>query len=124
MKEITFGTKIKALRQERKFTLKDLSEKSGIEITYLSKIENDRTGIPKESTIDKLIAALKINPDTKDELFRLTKRLTPDFKESIIGNKTYFDVFRATKDLTEKELKGILEEIENRKKKKHEDTKK
>jgi transcriptional regulator with XRE-family HTH domain len=126
MKEITFGTKIKALRQERKLTLKDLSEKSGIEITYLSKIENDKTGTPKESTIDKLISALKINLDTKEELFRLAKRLPHDLKEGITKSKAFFDVFRAAKDLSEKELEGILEEIEIKKRKRadHENTKK
>jgi transcriptional regulator with XRE-family HTH domain len=124
MKEITFGAKIKALRQERKLTLKELSEKSKIGITYLSKIENDRTGSPEESTINKLIAALKVNSDTKEELFRLAKRLPHDLKEGITKSKTFFDVFRAAKDLSEKELEGILEEIKKRKKAEHENNKK
>jgi transcriptional regulator with XRE-family HTH domain len=124
MSEIKFGTKIKELRQVKKLTLKELSEKSKIGITYLSKIENNKTGIPAIETIDKLIAALNVNEETQEELFRLAKQLPPDIKDSVTKSKALFDVFRAAKDLNENELKGLVEEIERRKKSKHEDNKK
>ena len=112
-----FGTKIKDLRKERNFTLKDLSEKSGIEITYLSKIENNKTGVPEIRTIDKLITALDVDEKTKEELFRLAGQIPPDIKNSITERKDLFDVFRVAKDLNENELLELVQQI---KKKKHE----
>lgn len=38
---MTYGERIRQLREERQMTLRDLSEKSLIEYTVLSKIEND-----------------------------------------------------------------------------------
>ena len=35
------GKRLKALRKEKKITLKELSEKSGVQIATLSRIEND-----------------------------------------------------------------------------------
>jgi len=124
MSNIKFGTKIKELRQAKDLTLKELSEKSGIGITYLSKIENNKTGIPAIETIKKLIAALDVNKEMQEELFRLAKQLPPDIQDSVTKSKALFDVFRAAKDLDENELKGLVEKIENLKKSKHADNKK
>jgi transcriptional regulator with XRE-family HTH domain len=39
---MTLGTRIKALRKAKGFTQRQLAELTGVDFTYLSKIENDR----------------------------------------------------------------------------------
>ncbi len=58
--EIKAGTALKGFRIERGWTLAELSEKSGLPVSTLSKIENDKM----ELTVDKLLRiglALEIN---------------------------------------------------------------
>jgi transcriptional regulator with XRE-family HTH domain len=112
----TFGNKIRELRKEKHLTLKQLSKKSGIEITYLSKIENNKTGSPEINTIEKLATALNVGQDTKEELYRLAKQIPSDIKNNITKSKVFFDVFRSAKDFNEEELLRIVDEIKKRKK--------
>ncbi|MFR9307529.1 MAG: helix-turn-helix domain-containing protein [Lachnospiraceae bacterium] len=46
---ISIGTKIKALRTEKKYTLKELSEKSGLSIGFLSQLEHGKSTIAIDS---------------------------------------------------------------------------
>ena len=66
---IKFGDKIREMRRRDKLTLRELSERSEIELTYLSKLENNKTGVPEEKTIEKLVKALRVNTDEREELF-------------------------------------------------------
>lgn len=113
----TFGKKIRCLRKDRDLTLRALSEISGIEITYLSKIENDKTGIPEVKTIEKLARALSVTQDTKEELYRLAKQIPADIKNNITESKFFFEVFRSSKDFNDQDLLKIVEEIKKKKKK-------
>lgn len=60
MQEIKeLGSKIKKLRRERKFTLTELSEKSGVSQGYLSRIENGKND-PTFSVLLQIARALQI----------------------------------------------------------------
>lgn len=116
MKKELFGVKIRMLRKDKGMLLKDLAVKSGIELTYLSKIENDRTGIPEAGTIEKLAKALGVDEDAKQELFRLAKQIPPEWKEIIAAKEGLFEIFRSTKDFDEQQLRELIEDIKKRKK--------
>ena len=64
------GIRLKSCRQKREMKLKDLAEKTGLSVGYLSKIENG-TGNPSLDNIQKICYALEISPNellaTKDE---------------------------------------------------------
>jgi len=111
----TFGDKIRALRRDRNLTLKELSEKSRIGITYLSKIENNRYKSPKIKTIGLLAKALGIDEDTKQELFCLARQYPPDLQEDIAKSKAMFEVFRSAKNFSEQEFLDIVQEIRKKK---------
>lgn len=55
-----YGERIRNLRQERKLSLKELSRKSGLSVSYLSEVERGRK-TPSLNTIDKLCNALNIS---------------------------------------------------------------
>lgn len=54
--ELTLGMKLKTLRNSKKMTLQEVSEKSGVSIVELSQIENDKNK-PQMGTIKKLSKA-------------------------------------------------------------------
>ena len=49
---------IKDIRKERKLTLRELSEKTGLSVSYLSEIENNKVKEPSFIVICKICAAL------------------------------------------------------------------
>ena len=54
-----FGQVIKALRKKRQFTQEDLSEKSGIGVQHISRIENGSAN-PTLKIVSALAAALEV----------------------------------------------------------------
>jgi transcriptional regulator with XRE-family HTH domain len=54
-----FGPILKDLRTKAGFTLRDLATKVGVDVSYLSKIENGRVPPPSEAVVFKLAEALK-----------------------------------------------------------------
>ena len=54
-----FGQMIKALHKNRQFTQEDLSEKSDIEVQYISRIENGSAN-PTLKIVSALAAALEV----------------------------------------------------------------
>ncbi|MCG8413690.1 MAG: helix-turn-helix domain-containing protein [Pseudomonadales bacterium] len=67
-----FGEKLRRLRQERNWTQPDLAEKLGIEQSWLSKIENDKS-IPSSELLEKIAGAFGL------ELPALLDGLDPDY---------------------------------------------
>lgn len=58
---MSLGENIRRLRREKGWTQSDLSERTGIKINHLSRLEQDE-GDPKASTINKLIEAFGCTP--------------------------------------------------------------
>ncbi|MEK8126983.1 helix-turn-helix transcriptional regulator [Paenibacillus filicis] len=65
---MTFGTRIKQLRQQQELTLRKLSEKSGISYSLSHAIEKDEL-IPTREAVLSLARALQ--QDHTEELLRL-----------------------------------------------------
>ncbi|EKB47571.1 helix-turn-helix domain-containing protein [Cecembia lonarensis] len=59
---IIFGLKLKQLRKDKNLSLQDLSEKTGISISYLNEIEKSKK-YPKADKVFKLAAALEVEYD-------------------------------------------------------------
>jgi len=58
-----FGKRLRELRREKGFTLRQLAELAGVDFTYLSKVENDRVPYtPAADTIRTLARALGVDP--------------------------------------------------------------
>lgn len=63
VKELQIGLKIRRLRQDKRLTLQDLSDRSGLSKPLLSQIENDQV-IPPIATLLRISRALKVNINT------------------------------------------------------------
>lgn len=75
-----FGQTIKKLRKERGVSQRDLAEQSGIDFTYLSKIENNRMEPPSEEAIRRIAKNLSANVD---ELILLANKFPSDLAQQI-----------------------------------------
>lgn len=70
MSQGLMGNTLKSLRKERKLTLKDLAEKTGVSISFLSQVERGKSSVTLES-LKKMADALGVNPSVffaKDDL--------------------------------------------------------
>lgn len=76
----TFGTKVRELRREKGFTLRQLADMAQVDFTYLSKVENERLPYtPSTETIRSIARAMRIDPV---ELLTLANKL-PEELESL-----------------------------------------
>jgi transcriptional regulator with XRE-family HTH domain len=74
---MTLGERIKALRQGGGLTQRQLAEQTGLDFTYLSKIENDRLEhMPSIRVLQQLAAALDVD---ELELLDLADKVPPTF---------------------------------------------
>ena len=69
-----------------------LGELTGIDFTYLSRLERGDSGAI-EPTIDKI--AMALGADTRDELYRLARRVPIDVLDILATNPAGFDAVRA-----------------------------
>ncbi len=72
---LIFGLKLKQLRQDKKLSLSDLSDKSGLSISYLNEIESGKK-YPKEDKIASLAETLGTSFDKLVSL-KLARNLAP-----------------------------------------------
>ena len=71
-----FGVRLRELRNAKQLTLRALAERTGVNFTYLSKIENGKAGyLPGADTIRALAAALDAD---SLELLELADKVPPE----------------------------------------------
>jgi HTH-type transcriptional regulator, competence development regulator len=103
---MTFGTRIRDLRQTRNLTLRDVAKKVQVTFTYLSKIENQKLSFgefPSNDLIIKLASALDSDPD---ELLLLAEKIPDAIRKRVLQRP---DVFRKIADLDDRRLDEVLE---------------
>jgi len=89
---MSFGSTVRALRKERQMNQRTLAEKAGIDFTYLSKVENDRSPPPSEEVIRAMATALDAAPD---ELIRLAGRVPSDLTQMLLTRPEAIQHLRA-----------------------------
>jgi transcriptional regulator with XRE-family HTH domain len=107
--EISFGSRVRELRQAKHLTLRDVAEKVGINFTYLSKIENgklDFSDYPSEKLIRKLAKAL--GGDT-DELLLLAEKVPDRIRKRVLERP---DAFGKLAGLDDEALDRLLAQID------------
>lgn len=106
MDDITFGERIRQLRLTRKLTQPSLAAKLGVDVTYLSKIENNRVGPPAESVIRGLAELLD---EPYESLMLRARRVPTHYAEKITGDPLVADFMRSASKLTREQRKKIRE---------------
>src|SRR5438445_13446452 len=103
---MTFGERLRALRLERRLNQKEVAAAAGIDVTYLSKLENARLEPPAEETIRRLAAALEVEPT---ELLLLAHKVSSDLKPIITASPLVPRVLRAGLHLTAEEWRAVMQ---------------
>ncbi|GAB5517607.1 helix-turn-helix domain-containing protein [Rhodopirellula baltica] len=104
-----FGKRIRELRAANGFSLRELGEKTGINFTYISRIETGKLALsefPGEATIHKLADAL----DADEEELLLMARKIPDVIKDRVFERP--EVFRRLARLDDGALDKLLANID------------
>ena len=107
-----FGERLRELRRERGFTLRQLADLAGVDFTYLSKVENDRVPYtPSAETIRTLARALGGDPL---ELLRLANKLPEELEalKSPLQARRFFE--RAQTIASPEDWDALLDLLEKR----------
>lgn len=108
---MSFGERLRALRLGQRLNQKELAAAAGIDVTYLSKLENGRLEPPAEVTIRRLSQALAVEPT---ELLLLAHKVPSDLKPIITASPMVPRFLRAARNLTDEEWEALIEAIERR----------
>ncbi len=108
---MSFGERLRALRLERRLNQKELASAAGIDVTYLSKLENGRLEPPAEDTIRRLARVLEVEPT---ELLLLAHKVPSDLKPIITATPMVPRFLRAARNLTDEEWEALIESVEAR----------
>ena len=103
---LTFGSRIRELRQAKSLTLRDLAKRVRVTFTYLSKIENQKLSFgefPSNELIQRLARALGGDPD---ELLLLAEKIPDAIRQRVLQRP---DVFRKIASLDDKGMDAVLE---------------
>lgn len=103
---MTFGEKVRELRQAKQLTLRELAAKVGVGFTYISKIENHKLEeghAPSERLIHKLAEELDGN---EEELLLLAEKVPEPIRKRVCERP---EVFRLVAGMNDKEMDQFLE---------------
>jgi len=89
---MTFGNRVRELRKQKGLSQRELAKEAGIDFTYLSKIENDRTEPPSEKVIRKLARHLDVDAD---ELIALAGKVPADLARILAANPEAIQYLRS-----------------------------
>lgn len=100
--------RVRQLRHEKGWSLRDLSGKVGVGFTYLSRVENERLNFgdyPSDALIHRLADALEAD---EGELLLLAKRIPEPVKKRVLQRPDAFLAFAACDDATLDMLMGEI----------------
>lgn len=107
---MTFGQRIRELRQQHGMTLRILAERVGVGFTYLSKIENSKLEdghSPSDSLIHRL--AEELNTD-EEELQLLAERVPDSIRARVLARP---EAFRLLANLRDSELDKVVRRVKH-----------
>lgn len=105
---MSFGSRLRELRQAKNLTLRALAAKLNVTFTYLSKIENQKLSFgefPGDELIVKLAKALDADPD---ELLLQAEKIPEAIRKRVLERP---DVFRMMAKLNDKQLDEVVERV-------------
>ena len=120
MEDISFGTYLANLREEKDVTLRELARKIGVSAPFLSDVEKDRKPPLTAERLQKVVDTLHLSKEESDQLFIIAGKqkgtIAPDLPEYIM-NDYVSNALRTAKDLDagEEEWLKFVEELKKRK---------
>jgi HTH-type transcriptional regulator, competence development regulator len=109
-----FGVHVRSVREalvagDRRFTLRQVAQRAGIEPAYLSKVERGEVAPPSEASIRRL--AVELNEDV-DVLLALAGKVSSDLQQAIRRRpKLFGELIRQLKNAPDSALLRIVREV-------------
>lgn len=107
---MNFGERIRALRKAKNLSQRDLAAQTGINFTYISRIENGKlefSEFPSEATIHKLADALE---GDEEELLIIAKKILETIRVRFLERP---DVFCKIARLDDRALDRLLAQLDS-----------
>lgn len=108
---VQFGRQLKRLRRERRLNQREVAETAGIDVTYLSKIENARLDPPAEGTIRRLALVLSCDPV---DLILSAGKVPSEWSVLLTHEPAVSRFLRAASSLTKDDWEYLAREAEKR----------
>ena len=111
---MTFGERVRELRNAKGWSLRDLAEQVDVGFTYLSRVENGRLNYgdyPSNALIHRLADALDAG---EEELLVLAERVPDRIRQRVLERP---DVFGKLADLDDKSLDRVIATLETKSRK-------
>jgi transcriptional regulator with XRE-family HTH domain len=102
--QATFGDTIRQLRLEKRLSQLQVADRIGIDVTYLSKIENNRVPAPAEVVVRQLADVLG---RASEELLILGNRVPAEYARQIRDDSLVADFFRQARGLNPSQRQRI-----------------
>ena len=108
----SFGTKLRDYRRVAKISQRELAERTGLDFSYISKLENDRIPPPAADTIVAICQVLEI---PAEELLALTGKLPSKVQQNISTSKAAQTFLREAEEmgLTDNDWERIGKALRN-----------
>lgn len=106
--KLTFGQKLKRVRGGLGVTQRELAKLTGIDASYLSRIE---TGIitPERETIIRIARALKLSEEERDVLMIAANRIPLRYQKTLLDRPVLFELVRyAATKLTDTQIRAMI----------------
>ena len=103
-----FGETIKKLRKEKKITLRDLAQQTGLEYTNISRIENGILPPPDDEKICKLARVLGADAD---KLILIAGRIPKDKQNKLMRDNLFLTLVKRLPQLTREQRKEFEQDF-------------
>ena len=107
---MTFGNRIRELRQAKSLTLRDVAKRVKVTFTYLSKIENQKLSFGEYPSDDLIVKLARVLDADADELLLLAEKIPEAIRKRVLERP---DVFRKMAGLDDKRLDAVVEFLDN-----------
>ncbi len=107
---MTFGERIRELRQVKNLTLRDMAKKVRVTFTYLSKIENQKLSFGEYPSDDLIVKLARVLDADADELLLLAEKIPEAIRKRVLERP---DVFRRMATLDDKRLDAVVEFLDS-----------
>ena len=111
----SFGSVLRARREEKGFTLRKFAEKVGVSPTYLSLIETGQA--PQQPTVDRIKRMAELLDVDADEWIQLAGRVSDELEEMNRDNPQMMPaLLRLARTMTPEQLRKVADQQEKGKK--------
>ncbi|HWG34218.1 MAG TPA: helix-turn-helix transcriptional regulator [Gemmatimonadaceae bacterium] len=117
-----FSDQLNTYRLRATMTLRELAAASGLDFTYISKLERNKVPPPARESVEALAKALKLNESERIEFLALAGTITTDMErwmvhERPVVREVYRSLSRLSPEEQERRLNELLAQVEREHKK-------